>query len=620
MSRAAPDGAETFQSPGMGGWKAAPPFAVLLLATLSALPAAEVVCASAASMDGLMAAWTRDFTAAHPATPARVAVRTRFSADAFDALLRGEVQVAPFSRELFPEERARYAARFPGASPRLVPVATGSRDTKGGTHAVAIFVHGKNPVRQLSVARLREALARDGAITTWGRLGATGAWADKTISLHGMTVRRETGNPPGVVNFLEQRVLAGRPWRDDGALTVHVDSPGPGGMQALEKIVRAVAADEGALGYSGFAYAQPGTATLALAETDAGPFFAGSVAEVAARDYPLARTIYLCTGHEPDAATRAFVRHVLGDAGQAAVAADAGGFLPLPVPVLEFPHGAGYVAPAGAISIVGYNDMAEMMGALTARFGALHPGFGFALDLKGTRTAPPALAAGKSALAPMGAEFSAAELAAYRAATGGDPLVVRLAHASLDPRALSGPLAIFVHRDSPLVSLDLDELAAIFSDPASAAARGLAPCGVNADAALGLYFRQRVLGPRAFSSGFTGFPQSAEVVAHVASHPNAIGFAAAMRATPGVKILALAPRPGAPPVPLSAESLVAGRYPLDRHLLLAARVPLEPWVRAFLLFALSADGQRIVAGGTLGYSALNDAAAAIERLKIRDVP
>jgi len=171
---------------------------------------------------------------------------------------------------------------------------------------------------------------RDGRIATWGQLGLTGEWADKKIALHGMTVRRETGNPPGIVNFLEHRVLAGREWRD--GITAHTDVTG--GAQALELIVRAVAADPAALGYSGFGYAQPGTNTLALAETDAGPFFAGTAAEVARRDYPLARTIYLCVDRAPDALTRNFLRHVLTAEAQHAIAADAQKFFPLPAAAL----------------------------------------------------------------------------------------------------------------------------------------------------------------------------------------------------------------------------------------------------------------------------------------------
>ena len=581
---------------------------MLLAGACLRAPAAEIKCASADSMAALMDAWTRGFTVHHAGTPARVTRRARFSADAFDALLSGEVQVAPFSRELFPSERTRYAEKF-GGDPLLVPIATGSRDTKGGTHAIAIFVNEKNPVARVSLAQLHEVYARDGRVTTWGQLGAVGEWAAKEIVLHGMRVRRDTGNPPGIVNFLERQLLAGRAWRD----SIHEHADMSGGPQALELIVRAVAADEAALGYSGFAYAQPGTKTLALGATDAGPFFLGTTEEIARRDYPLSRTIYLCVDRAPDAATREFIRYVLGPEGQQAIANDAEKFLPLPDAV-GWPEHASYLTRGGAIAIVGYNDMQEMLAALCASFSAAHFGFEFALDLKGTRTAPPALASGKSALAPVGAEFSARELAAYRAATGGEPLMIRVAHASLNPRALSGPLAIFVHRSSPLASLTMAEVADIFAGADQS--RALKPCGLGPETALGLFFQQRVLGPRALAVDFAPFPQSADVIKRVGDDPHAIGFAAAMRTTPEVKMLALAERAGDPPVVLTAENLTASRYPLDRHLLICARQPLEPWVRECLRFVLSRDGQEIVARGTLGYLPLNAHEIADERAKL----
>lgn len=278
------------------------------------------------------------------------------------------------------------------------------------------------------------------------------------------------------------------------------------------------------------------------------------------------------------------------------------------------PKNASYVASNGEIAVVGYNDMAEMLRALGARFGELHPGFRFAWDLPGTKAAPAALASGQSAFAPMGAEMTPPQLAAYAAVTHAPPLVFRIAHASLDPRALSGPLAIFVHRDNPLASLTLDELAAIFSG--AEVTRGLHLCGVEADAALGLFFRERVLGGRDFARAFVGLPQSAEVVKRVGEDARAIGFAAAMRATPAVKILALAPHAGAAPVALTNENLAAGRYPLDRHLLICVRTPLEPWIAEFLRFVLSRDGQQLIAAGSRGYLPLNAREAAAERGKL----
>lgn len=582
--------------------------------------AAELPCASAESMDGLMQAWTAGFNARQPDVTARVTVRAKYSADFVDPLARGEVKVAAFAREWFPAEQARFAA-LAGGPPVLVPVATGSRATKGGTHAVVIYVHEKNPLARLALPQLREIFAAGGRLATWGQLGLDGEWAPRKISVHGMRVRRETGNPPGIVNFLEARLLDGRGWRDD--LREYSDEPG--GAQALEQIVRAVAADEGAIGYSGFAYAMPGVKALALGETEAGPFFAGTEAEIAARQYPLVRTIYLAAGPAPDAATRAFIDHVLGPAGQGAVAADPQGFFPLPAaPVnparlhyeprpVAVPPGARYVTADGAVAVVGYNDMEEMLDTLGMRFSALHPGVRFAHNLKGTRTAPPALARGVSAFAPMGAEFSPGQLADYVAATGHEPLMFRIAHCSLEAAALSGPLGIVVHRDNPLNALTLAEVADIFSGRSSL---GLHPVGLAPDTALGIFLRDRVLAGGDFARDFRGFRQSQEVMQAVAADPRAIGFAAAMRTMPGVKVLDLAPGPGRAPVALTEKNLRAGRYPLDRFLLIYARQPLEPLVREYLRFVLSREGQEVIARGSLGYLPLNDAELAAERAKL----
>ncbi len=281
---------------------------------------------------------------------------------------------------------------------------------------------------------------------------------------------------------------------------------------------------------------------------------------------------------------------------------------------VELPRNAPYLTPTGAIGIVGYNDMAEMIAAFDARFSETHPGVTFVPVLKGTRTGPPALAAGTSALAPMGAEFSAAELAAYRAATGTEPVVFRVAHCSLDPRALSGPIGVFVRRDNPLNSLTLDELAKIFAEGSPA----LNPCGVKAEAALGLFFRDRALHGRAFAAAFAGFAQSAEVVAHVADDPHAIGFAALNRALadPRMKILALAATTGSVAIAPTRENLQRGLYPLDRFLLIYARAPLDPVVREYLRLVLSREGQEIIAAGSLGYAPLTAGEISAELAKL----
>lgn len=298
---------------------------VLLAFAALRLSAAPVTCASVGSMATLLRQWTVAYNATHPDASVRLTLRTPFSAGAFDALIRGELDIAPFSRELFPSEARRYRERF-GRPAALVPIGLGSRDTKGGTHAIAIFVSVNNPLARLTLAQLADIFAADGRMRTWGDLGLSGVWARRAIVVHGMAPRRSSGDPPGIVNYLQQRVLAGRAWRPD--LTTHVDLAN--GTQALELIVRAVAADDAAIGYSGFGYAQPGTKTLALGDSPDGPFYTGTVEEVAEARYPLTRKIYLCTAPDPSDAVRAFIAFVCSPEGQAYVSRSGEGFFPLP--------------------------------------------------------------------------------------------------------------------------------------------------------------------------------------------------------------------------------------------------------------------------------------------------
>jgi phosphate transport system substrate-binding protein len=284
--------------------------------------------------------------------------------------------------------------------------------------------------------------------------------------------------------------------------------------------------------------------------------------------------------------------------------------------------------PAQAVDVVGYNDMRDLLEALVPVFTAAHPGLRMKLDLPGTRFAPAALASGASAFAPMGAEFTPPQLAEYRAIVKADPIAFRVAHASLDPRALSGPLAVFVHRDNPLRSLTLDEASRVFSGEARSwgdlglagawAARPIHPVGLGAGTALSYAFASAAMGSRGFASHLDGVPQSVEVVKKVGGDAGAIGFAAAMRETPEVRVLPIAMRAGDAPVALTEENIVAGRYPLDRFLLVYVRPPVSPLARDFLRLMLSREGQAAVAATPQKYLPLSatDAARETDRLEL----
>jgi phosphate transport system substrate-binding protein len=293
---------------------------------------------------------------------------------------------------------------------------------------------------------------------------------------------------------------------------------------------------------------------------------------------------------------------------------------------VKIPRGASYVGPDGAIAVVGYNDMRELMQGWVARFAAAHGEIRFALDLRGTRFAPAALAAGTSAFAPMGAEFTPSQLADYRAKAGADPIAFRVAHASLDPRALSGPLAILVHGDNPIAALSLEQVSRAFAGEATRwgdlgeegewASRPIHLYGVARGSPLALSFEANAMGGRAFATQLTGYPQSADVVQRVASDRFALGFAAAMRATSDVRVVPIAPRTSGEAIAPTRESITAGRYPLDRFLLIYAPRPLTALVREFMRVVLSREGQETVAASSQGYLPLSAPEVAVERAKL----
>lgn len=275
----------------------------------------------------------------------------------------------------------------------------------------------------------------------------------------------------------------------------------------------------------------------------------------------------------------------------------------------------------GLISLVGYNDMAEMLTALDKAFVRRHPRVKVMADLPGTRFGPEALASGKATLAPMGARFTPQQTAAYRAGTGAEPIGFRVAHASLSAKALSGPNAIFVHRSNPLRSIDLGLAARLFatSGPhswAETAATGslrrqqMHLAGLAPTTPLALEFREAVFPTSDFTDGYRAFGQSREVIAFIGEEPAAIGFAALNRATDRVRALAISRNARSEPVYPTSESLRAGLYPLDRHLWIYARRDPSGRVailaRTYLEFALSKDGQAIIGSGTLGYLPLGE--------------
>ena len=298
----------------------------------------EIRVAGNHATDDVMTAWAAKFARYHPRARVRVRDDTHLTTDAFDvAIASGDIDLIPSARELVPSERERLTKKL-GAAPLVVAVATGSYATKSGTHALAFYVNAANPLERISLAQIREIYLPGGKITKWGDLGLTGEWADQPIHVFTVPIADPNGNPLGIINYLQSRVFAS----DKGLRRsiYQVDSNGPRIEQhMLNRIVREVAADRYAIGYSGFGFGAAGAKTLALAETDAGPWYKGTPAEVEARAYPLTRTIYLGVNQASGAPlrpeVREFLRFVLSREGQEVFTEGAEKYLPLTAAVVH---------------------------------------------------------------------------------------------------------------------------------------------------------------------------------------------------------------------------------------------------------------------------------------------
>jgi phosphate transport system substrate-binding protein len=301
------------------------------------------------------------------------------------------------------------------------------------------------------------------------------------------------------------------------------------------------------------------------------------------------------------------------------------------------PKDAHYLLRDGSIRIVGYNDMGGIFENLNALFVSAHSDFKFTMQLKGTATAAPALTHGVSAFAPMGAKFSALELAAYRSVMGHDPISFRVAHCSLNPQAKSAPVGIYLNRANPLDKLTVEQIARIFTACSPGgdiarwgqlgltgewARRAIHPYGIAEEAAAGL---ARVMldkmGGRPFTPGYNAFLQSVDVVKRVGEDAAGVGFASGNLIAPEVKLVALAEKEGGDYSHLTVENVVAGKYPLDRYLLIYVRrlpgEPLDPFVKEYLRLVYSKEGQRAIAAAAPGYLPLNarEVAAELARLE-----
>lgn len=227
------------------------------------------------------------------------------------------------SRELRPDDVKQFKARF-DYEPLSVPISGGSWRHFGALDAVTFFVNRDNPLEQITYQQIDQIYSsthlRGGApALTWGDLGLTGEWASKPIKKFALRPWN------GFEEFVRQRVLSADgkrgEWRED--LT-------------FEKLVfpmaKDVAADAGAIGYSGVAYLDAPVKVIPVVEHAGDVPQAPTYENVARATYPLSRLTFFNTNKAPNKplppVLEEFLRFVLSRDGQQVVL-DQARYMPL---------------------------------------------------------------------------------------------------------------------------------------------------------------------------------------------------------------------------------------------------------------------------------------------------
>jgi phosphate transport system substrate-binding protein len=258
------------------------------------------------------------FAKTHPGTRFSVEYNKEGNTLNMAALVHGVTLLCPLARDINAAEKRTYA-EWVGGEPQVVNIAHGTLTSVRMTAGLAVYINRRNPIRALTMdqlARIFTTGAPGGDLTYWGQVGATGEWASRPIHPYG------TPEYSGYGYFLVKNKWGDRPL-----------APGYEAFELAAQIVKRVGEDSYGIGFAGQGFLTAETRLVALSESAAGPFMEGTEEEVAAARYPLDRYVGVAIRRAPgeplDPFVKEYLRLILSRQGQAIVAAEADGYVPL---------------------------------------------------------------------------------------------------------------------------------------------------------------------------------------------------------------------------------------------------------------------------------------------------
>lgn len=254
------------------------------------------------TMNNLMTLWGEEFKAFYPS--AKIEVEGKGSSTAPPALMEGQAQFGPMSREMKSSEVDQFEKTF-----GYKPVAL-----RTGIDALAVFVHKDCPLDEISITQLTEVFSVKGKDMTWGDLGVTDmGYKNRPVSMYGRN------SASGTYGYFKSVALQG----NDYKATVK-EQPGS------SAVVQGVATDRYSMGYSGVGYATADVKMLKVS-LDGGDAFGPEAEYANSGEYPLARFLYVYINADPvkglDPLRAEFVKLMFSQQGQEVVLKD--GYFPI---------------------------------------------------------------------------------------------------------------------------------------------------------------------------------------------------------------------------------------------------------------------------------------------------
>ena len=170
-----------------------------------------------------------------------------------------------------------------------------------GYDALAVYLHGDNPINTLTIDQIKAVYGRGGKFTRWTDLGVSvPGCKDQQI----VVVSRQ--NNSGTYAYFKKAVLGKKGKFRQGTLDMH----------GSKDVVDLVEKTPCAIGYSGLAYATDHIKMACIASAKGAACVNPSPESAADRSYPIARPLFMYTNGEPTGHIKQYLDWVMSDTGQ----------------------------------------------------------------------------------------------------------------------------------------------------------------------------------------------------------------------------------------------------------------------------------------------------------------